>query len=660
MNRQAQVHIHPEGSNSPDPTLIGLDIGHGETAIARIEKLTSRLPELLEIQGEKSILSAIAFPADQAKSAINSIFIGGQAVMRAAIDPGLALFTAFKRPTDAPDAAPELLRRFFEGLIDELSDFFVHGTENLRICIGCPSGWTEVQRQSYAAIFADAQGVENAKIDIVPESRAAFMATLEQGLLDRNALERASLLVDIGSSTTDFTLCTGLEVKDHGHTALGGHLLDCALFELNLKNHKAKREIAELITRYPSWRHQLELTCRKAKERYFSAPDIDHITEILSLPLKGKAGLIEIRIDATIARKMLNDPLNGLNGKSWLAAFEAELKRIKTEYANLPDTIILTGGSSRVQPLRSVAEQYFPEAVIAQGSEPEFAIARGLAWYGRFEHLLHSFSADVEALLQKDGTVDQLVSQACGNLGNQIALPLANSLIEQVMIPTLLEWRDGGIGSFSRVEAEVENAMRSWLESNHAKAAILPALDHWWAKLRLDIHEITDPICRKHDIPSMILSLDNDETTKNSFADLSLGRSEVDLIDPLTLMSTGFLTSLIATALAAQLHLLAPLAANPGSVLVGGALGGVAVIAGRKRMGKLLKSIPLWSPLRKMISENKLRSSAKAQQEEIASAIASHWTKSQQIQFSAELQQLIRQGLMARIDDRPALLLLTA
>jgi len=59
---------------------------------------------------------------------------------------------------------------------------------------------------------------------------------------------RASvLIVDIGSSTTDFTYCRDLDAQDVGHNVLGSGLLDTEIFDLNLARQKDRKKIEQLI-----------------------------------------------------------------------------------------------------------------------------------------------------------------------------------------------------------------------------------------------------------------------------------------------------------------------------------------------------------------------------------------------------------------------------
>ena len=50
--------------------------------------------------------------------------------------------------------------------------------------------------------------------------------------------------------------------------------------------------------------------------------------------------------------------------------------------------------------LRQIREMgIFPEAVIYTDREPEFSVARGLAWCGRIDHELRCFREDVDKLV---------------------------------------------------------------------------------------------------------------------------------------------------------------------------------------------------------------------------------------------------------------------
>ena len=82
------------------------------------------------------------------------------------------------------------------------------------------------------------------------------------------------LIVDIGSSTTDFTYCRDLDAQDVGHNILGSGLLDTEIFEMNLARQKNRDQIEELIATYPHYRPIMEYWCREAKEAYFTGEDV--------------------------------------------------------------------------------------------------------------------------------------------------------------------------------------------------------------------------------------------------------------------------------------------------------------------------------------------------------------------------------------------------
>jgi len=244
---------------------IGFDLGHGETALGRAFGATIREPEILEYRGERSFVTAVAKTKDGVKigaDAVNLSFMGGSPEIWVKFKGRELNRTEIKTPTQL----------FSKTLIGGLAaDGIIRGPKESRFIVGCPSGWDEETRAEYQKLF---EGAGLKTVRIVPESRAALMTALEQGYLSIEDARSSVLIIDIGSSTTDFTYCRDMDAEDVGHNILGSGLLDTEIFKINLARQKSRRQIEKLIKRYPHYRPIMEYWCRLAKEQYFTGQDV--------------------------------------------------------------------------------------------------------------------------------------------------------------------------------------------------------------------------------------------------------------------------------------------------------------------------------------------------------------------------------------------------
>ena len=83
--------------------------------------------------------------------------------------------------------------------------------------VGCPAGWGKPRREQYAALIESA-GFPNVRV--VPEPRAAFLyARHARGLrIDAALMQKSAMVIDIGSSTTDFAYVFNNSLGKVGHT----------------------------------------------------------------------------------------------------------------------------------------------------------------------------------------------------------------------------------------------------------------------------------------------------------------------------------------------------------------------------------------------------------------------------------------------------------
>lgn len=459
--------------SSKDIEFVGLDLGHGETALARAFAQGHVEPEILEYRGTRSLVTAVS-KEGKGKPKIR---IGAEALTLS----DAKIWAKFKSSDlDSADVR-EPLTLFTKALINGLTDDgSLRGPRESHFVIGCPSGWSPEVRTHYRNLFVKAAGLSQARI--VSESRAALMTALEQGYLSMDDARASVLIVDIGSSTSDFTYCRNLETDDVGHNILGSGLLDTEIFELNLARQPQRGRIETLLTSHPSYRPILEYWCREAKEAYFTGED-KPVEMIRRLPIEGGL-LFEIRVDKDDADAILSKPLDALQGYSWRKAFDFALRETIDRLGGRdPDTVLLTGGASRLPLVLPATKKAFPKARVIRGAEPEFAIARGLAWLGRFEFLHDSFKSEVGALMETDGDVAQLAHVAAQKLGETLAPALVDGLTDDCIKPAFREWRSGNIASLDQVEAALTQSVADWLRSDTAQAKLKPVIGRWFAGL---------------------------------------------------------------------------------------------------------------------------------------------------------------------------------
>ncbi|MBD0388474.1 MAG: hypothetical protein ICV54_18735, partial [Nostoc sp. C3-bin3] len=240
---------------------IGFDLGHGETAVAKAVVESIDPPQMLEINNKKNQITALGWHPKL------GYLVGEQALIQAGVTQ---LTISFKQKPNNDPKYRETISTFvatYYRLLKESKQ--LEGGESSYFYIGCPSGWTISDRTEYQKLLQEA-GIP--QLNVVPESRAAFMQAKEAGKLEYDKLVASVLIVDIGSSTTDFTLVKSLEEIpiDFGSNTLGASLIDKAIFARTLANHEQKALLEKVFKEYPHHQARCELACRKAKEDYFS------------------------------------------------------------------------------------------------------------------------------------------------------------------------------------------------------------------------------------------------------------------------------------------------------------------------------------------------------------------------------------------------------
>ena len=293
------IMTKPSVAIVPEIEFIGFDLGHGETAIGRAHSRSQREPEILEYRGQRSFVTAVA----RTKKGIS---IGAEALNLAALaGAGLAnpddVWAKFKSRDLDVEAVKQPTELFAKTLFSELvKSGKIDGMAQSHFLIGCPSGWDETARRAYQDLFQTA-GLKNCQI--IAESRAALMTALEQGYVTVDAAKKTVLIVDIGSSTTDFTYCHDMNAEDVGHNILGSGLLDSEIFDLNLARQPKRKRIEALIKKHPHYRPIMEYWCRQVKEDFFNGEG--HTAEMIKrLPVDGGL-LFEISLTADDAAEIL-------------------------------------------------------------------------------------------------------------------------------------------------------------------------------------------------------------------------------------------------------------------------------------------------------------------------------------------------------------------
>nr|MDJ0556369.1 Hsp70 family protein [Microcoleaceae cyanobacterium MO_207.B10] len=222
--------------------IIGFDLGHGETALHWTwddAHSNGKSPESFKIAGQpESFITAIAYDEKQEKV----IAIGEKAITN---PKNRNIDICFKARPDSV-ATEKIIKDYVEYIYNYLvATKSINANQDYQILfyVGHPSGWEKESFNLYQQILAEV--LPNVKV--APESRAGLMSVIESNQVNSEELKKSVLVIDIGSSTTDFTL-VGNKLNqpfEESGIELGGALIDEAIYEQSLAKLQQNLEAAK-------------------------------------------------------------------------------------------------------------------------------------------------------------------------------------------------------------------------------------------------------------------------------------------------------------------------------------------------------------------------------------------------------------------------------
>ena len=629
----------------------GFDLGDAESAVSRLSDAEQQTPEELTLAGTKSFITACAVTAD------GGLLIGEQACYAAGVNRRALRFKS-RFLTDPGSAAD--LRTFAAGVLGELygSGELVQN-EDCRFYIGCPAGWDKNAREEYRAIFERA-GYPPARI--VSESRAAMVSACQSKHLQvgYDILSKPVLVVDIGSSTTDFAYIVGgkeAEIATGGEVFLGGGVMDEILLDESVERAHDAKELRRVFTESEPWRTYCEFKARRLKERYFSdeAYWSEHDCSETVLLRYRRPVKLTLRMDADMARTLLERGTPRLSGRSFRAEFTDALRQVRAQTTERPpELLFLTGGVSKMPQIRAWCRELFPEAVVIAGTEPEFSVSRGLAWSGRIDEELRQFRQEIEELRVSDA-VERIVSGRIGALYAAAVDAMIEPVIDDVVMPIFDRWRSGELSTLTDADKALQEDLEAYLRTERAMQKLVAPISAWLRPVAEDLEEYTVPICVRHHVPYQALSLRSGLSAED--IDIRLEAKSLFPVEEITWLIDSIISLLVGLLCGGSG--VALISSGPVGVVAGAGASLLLLLLGRERMEQALLAADMPKPMRKLVSRGAFRARLNPIARTLRREIAARFEKDKNAEITAKMVAEISQqierclGRMAEVVEIP-------
>jgi len=615
----------------------GFDLGDAESAISRLGKRDVGEPEVLAVREAKSFITAYA----QLES--GELLIGESACYDThAIHRSLRFKSGFL--TD-PQSEKDV-RRFAAGVLGELyRDGSLIQNEDCCFYIGCPAGWDRAARERYRRIFEDT-GYPPARI--VSESRAALISACQSRhfQVGYDIMSKPVLVVDIGSSTTDFAFILGgreVELQTAGEVRLGGGIMDELLLEESVRRSDHSDAVRRALEASPPWRSYCEFAARRLKEQYFSDEDYWQENDCRKTVriLSGGDVRLTLRMDADIADRILNRGARQLEGRSFRQAFTQSLEQLRERLGeHRPELLFLTGGVSRLPAIRRWCEEAFPEAVVITGAEPEFSVARGLAWSGRIDEELRQFRQEVAELVDSSA-VEQIVDRRIDDLYRRIVDAMVEPILRRVALPVFDRWRDDEIERLSDIDQIVQKEIESWLHTDEAQALLVKPIAEWLKPVAYDVEEKTMPICVRHNVPYRAMSLNSYFSLSD--IDIRIDAREVFAVEGFTWLINAIISIIVGLICGGSG--LAVISSGISGILAGAILSLLILLLGKEKMQQMFMNLDIPRPMRRLVPRSHFEARIDRMTEEVKSSFYSSLENEKNAEITARLASEITQQI---------------
>ena len=582
---------------------IGFDLGDGESCVAYLTRENVIEPRILSVSGSMSFVTAVA--DYRGETLVGPMALSTEGAENVAI--------RFKsRVRTSPDEAFADIRRFLQGVTLQLKAApELEPLEECKTTVGCPAGWNDELRARYQALCEEA-GLPN--VTLTSESRAAFLyAHNARGIAaDEDFLSGSTLVIDIGSSTLDFAyVVDGREhgVGTFGDNNLGGGVLDeCILRQAVADLPAREREkVQDVFRRSPTWRSHALYAARRVKEAYFTDEkkyEKEPCVGRVRLYYDGRQEII-FRLTQEFIEKICRQPVPELQNRSFLANLQDALNRARQQTAaNPPRVLVLTGGASRMAFFRDACRDAFPDARFICCPEPEFSIARGLAYAGRTDELLEAFRAEIHEYTGSQA-VENAARADMTALCESLAALLTDLMAVEVAAPAADAWRKGELATLEEMRRRIETESQALVRREETQAKLSAAVMEWLAGVQEKLQRDVDAICIRNSIPCEMMRLPPPQLQPGSA--LAAG-AKIDFDAVKTVEAIiGAVVAAVMAALCGGAGL-ALVAEGPLGLAAGAAIGVVAALLGKPAVETMLMRVNLPVIMRKILPRDALLS----------------------------------------------------
>lgn len=675
--------------------VVGFDLGHGETALTMINLKSEHKKETavkIKVKGESNFITTLAYHPER------GILIGEPAIVTEGVTE---THLAFKQRPVSDSCYQKVLADYVSHIYQEVkASGYGITNDNTLFVIGCPTDWaSDKNRQlvtAYEAIIREKAMIPFVKV--VAESRGALMNAIESGDLHMAELRGRALVIDLGSSTADFTLINvsqrHADPFDFGHE-LGASLIDKMIFRHLLFQHKRKNELIPLLTASTVHRNRCELACRKAKESWFKANDsvasvfVDIIPDELEFRGRVNTQLMEVILGSSFEELRDMEAVIGksfayLPQRSWEEELKWQLNQARSaseDVGELPDIVLLTGGASQMSFVEPVCQDVFPKSRIMRGPEPEYAISRGLSYWGRVDIRTQGFSRAIDKFVED--TVRPEVTQNVGAIITAIGERLSSGVV-RIIKSEFDDWKTQGYATINDMKAGIDREVKSFIDTQLPKD-VEACIGESIVRMSKSLEEQIKPLEKRYDIPSGLLGvsfvssglrkvdLRIDVPRDNDYTD-GLGDALANLVGSVAGVVTAVVTYIasvqvigivytlvvsISGALAVPLFTI--LSSNPFTVGFIGVIATAAFFAGKninEYFKEKLPSFDIPGPARALVDSGSIHRKIDASRSDISAEIGSALAQDKDLRtiFIDKITEAFKNQLSEKADDARVLI----